>query len=135
MMITSAQSQGKSFGSYHFGVDLETERARLSKSKAERRRDKWRGKVKDRGGYTGPAIAIANYRDPFERIGMDVVGPLARESSSGNRYILVICDKNCLLQLFSRVDLPKEKKTYLMSKLLQWVYQLLRVNGIRITSL
>lgn len=28
---------------------------------------------------------------PFERIGMDIVGPLDR-SRNGNRYILVICD-------------------------------------------
>lgn len=92
---------------------------------------------------------------PFERIGMDVVGPLER-SSSGNRYILVICDyatrypeafplrsvkarnvANCLLQLFSRVGIPQEVLTdcgtNFMSKLLQQVYQLLGVKGIKTT--
>lgn len=92
---------------------------------------------------------------PFERIGMDIVGPLER-SSSGNRFILVICDyatrypeafplrsikakqiANCLLQLFSRVGVAKEILTdcgtNFMSKLLKQVYQLLGVKGIRTT--
>lgn len=92
---------------------------------------------------------------PFERIGMDVVGPLEK-SSSGNRYILVICDyatrypeafplrsvkakqvANCLLHLFSRVGIPKEILTdcgtNFLSKLLKQVYQLLGIKGINTT--
>ncbi|KAL4007477.1 hypothetical protein ACER0C_001329 [Sarotherodon galilaeus] len=92
---------------------------------------------------------------PFERIGMDVVGPLER-SSSGNRYILVICDyatrypeafplrsakarqvSNCLLQLFSRVGIAKEVLTdcgtNFQSKFLQQVYRLLGIKGIKTT--
>lgn len=92
---------------------------------------------------------------PFDRIGMDIVGPLER-SSSGNRYILVICDyatrypevfplrsvkarqvANCLFQLFSRVGIPREILTdcgtNFLSKLLQQVYQLLGVRGIKTT--
>ncbi|XP_047219374.1 uncharacterized protein LOC124867136 [Girardinichthys multiradiatus] len=92
---------------------------------------------------------------PFERIGMDVVGPLER-SSMGNKYILVICDyatrypeafplkcvkarnvANCLIQLFSRVGIPKEVLTdcgtNFMSKYLQQVYKLLGVKGIKTT--
>uniref|UniRef100_A0A669D272 Gypsy retrotransposon integrase-like protein 1 n=1 Tax=Oreochromis niloticus TaxID=8128 RepID=A0A669D272_ORENI len=92
---------------------------------------------------------------PFERIGMDVVGPLER-SSSGNRYILVICDyatrypeafplrsvkarqvANCLLQLFSRVGIAKEVLTdcgtNFQSKFLQQVYRLLGIKGIKTT--
>ena len=92
---------------------------------------------------------------PFERIGMDIVGPLER-SSSGHRYILVICDyatrypeafplksikarqvANCLLQLFSRVGIPKEVLTdcgtNFLSKLLRQVYQVLGVKGIKTT--
>ncbi|CAL9691326.1 unnamed protein product [Knipowitschia caucasica] len=92
---------------------------------------------------------------PFERIGMDIVGPLEK-SSSGNRFILVLCDyatrypeafplrsikakqiANCLLQLFSRVGVAKEILTdcgtNFMSKLLKQVYQLLGVKGIRTT--
>lgn len=80
---------------------------------------------------------------PFERIGMDVVGPL-QESSTGNKYILVICDfatqypetfplqyvkaRNVaysLIQLFSRIGIPKEVLidcgTNFMSKLFQQV--------------
>lgn len=92
---------------------------------------------------------------PFDRIAMDIVGPLER-SSTGNRYILVICDyatrypeafplrsvkarhvANCLLQLFSRVGVAKEILTdcgtNFLSKLLHQVYQLLGVKGIKTT--
>lgn len=63
---------------------------------------------------------------PFSRIAMDIVGPLER-SSAGHRYILVLCDyatkyleafplrkvkarqiANCLIQMFSKVGIPKE---------------------------
>uniref|UniRef100_A0A3B5R704 Integrase catalytic domain-containing protein n=1 Tax=Xiphophorus maculatus TaxID=8083 RepID=A0A3B5R704_XIPMA len=86
---------------------------------------------------------------------MDVVGPLGR-SSSGNRYILVICDyatrypeafplrsvkakqvANCLLHLFSRVGIPREILTdcgtNFLSNLLKQVYQLLGIKGINTT--
>ncbi|TKS65328.1 Retrovirus-related Pol polyprotein from transposon 17.6 [Collichthys lucidus] len=92
---------------------------------------------------------------PFERIGMDIVGPLEK-SSSGHRYILVLCDyatrypeafplrsfkarqvADCLLHLFSRVGIPKEILTdcgtNFLSKLLQQVYQVLGVKGIKTT--
>lgn len=63
---------------------------------------------------------------PFERIGMDIVGPLEK-SSLGNKYTLVICDyatrypeafllraikakevANCFLQFFSQVGIARE---------------------------
>src|SRR4029434_2555654 len=63
---------------------------------------------------------------PFTRIAMDIVGPLER-TQGGYKYILVICDyatrypeafplrrvtarpiAQALLQLFSRVGIPKE---------------------------
>ncbi|XP_036006817.1 uncharacterized protein LOC118567000 [Fundulus heteroclitus] len=92
---------------------------------------------------------------PFERLGMDIVGPLER-SSTGCRYILVICDyatrypeafplrsikarhvANCLLQLFSRVGIPREILTdcgtNFLSKLLQQVYKLLGIKGLKTT--
>uniref|UniRef100_A0A8C6VTB1 Gypsy retrotransposon integrase-like protein 1 n=1 Tax=Nothobranchius furzeri TaxID=105023 RepID=A0A8C6VTB1_NOTFU len=92
---------------------------------------------------------------PFERLGMDIVGPLER-SSTGYRFILVLCDygtrypeafplktvkaknvANCLVQLFSRMGIPREILTdcgtNFMSKLLQQVYKLLGVKGIRTT--
>ncbi len=92
---------------------------------------------------------------PFERIGMDIVGPLEK-SSSGHRYILVLCDyatrypeafplrsfkarqvADRLLQLFSRVGIPKEILTdcgtNFLSKLLQQVYKVLGIKGIKTT--
>jgi len=92
---------------------------------------------------------------PFERLGMDVVGPVER-SKSGNRFMLVVTDYAtkypevfplksvkaktvawCLVQFFSRVGFPKEiltdQGTNFMSKLLKDVYQLLGIKGLRTT--
>ncbi|KAL2081694.1 hypothetical protein ACEWY4_023547 [Coilia grayii] len=92
---------------------------------------------------------------PFTRIGMDIVGPLDR-SKRGNRYILVMCDyatrypeafplknikarqvANCLVQLFTRVGVPREivtdQGTNFMSVLLKQVYSLLGVKAIKTT--
>ncbi len=92
---------------------------------------------------------------PFERIGVDVVGPLER-SQSGNRFILVICDyatrypeayplrevtakqvANVLLRLFTQVGIPKEVLTdqgpNFMSRTLQQVYQVLGIKRVRTT--
>ncbi|KAL2082601.1 hypothetical protein ACEWY4_012302 [Coilia grayii] len=92
---------------------------------------------------------------PFTVIGMDIVGPLDR-SKRGNRYILVMCDyatrypeafplknikarqvANCLVQLFTRVGVPREivtdQGTNFMSVLLKQVYSLLGVKAIKTT--
>lgn len=88
---------------------------------------------------------------PFHRIGMDVAKPL-ESSSSGHRYILGICEHatrypeafalrsvkarqvaNCLIQLFSRVGVPREILTdcgaNFVSQLLHQVYGLLGVKA------
>uniref|UniRef100_A0A3B5RCM4 Gypsy retrotransposon integrase-like protein 1 n=1 Tax=Xiphophorus maculatus TaxID=8083 RepID=A0A3B5RCM4_XIPMA len=92
---------------------------------------------------------------PFERLGMDIVGPLER-SKSGHRYMLVITDYATkypevfplktikaravavsLVQHFSRVGFPCEivtdQGTNFMSALLKQVYQLLGIKGVRTT--
>lgn len=92
---------------------------------------------------------------PFQRIGMDIVGPVER-SKSGNRFMLVITDyatkypevfplkavkaRNVefgLVQFFSRVGFPQDiltdQGTNFMSKLLKDVYQLLGIKGLRTT--
>ncbi|XP_023814763.2 uncharacterized protein LOC111947970 [Oryzias latipes] len=92
---------------------------------------------------------------PFERLGMDVVGPVEK-SKAGNRYMLVITDYatkypevfplKCvkakavafsLVQFFSRVGFPREiltdRGTNFMSNLLKQVYQLLGVRNLRTT--
>ena len=38
-----------------------------------------------------PLVPLPVIKEPFERIAMDIVGPLPR-SKRGNRYILVVCD-------------------------------------------
>ena len=90
---------------------------------------------------------------PFQRIAMDVVGPLPK-SKSGNRFILTICDYATrypeaiplpsteaervakeLIKLFSRVGIPDEILTdqgsNFMSSLLQETYSLLQIRRIR----
>ena len=94
-------------------------------------------------------------KEPFERIAMDIVGPLPR-SRSGNRFILVICDyatrypeavplrtidaENIaeeLIKFFSRVGIPKEILTdqgsNFVSQLLTEIYRLLHIHPIRTT--
>ncbi|KAL1254106.1 hypothetical protein QQF64_016335 [Cirrhinus molitorella] len=92
---------------------------------------------------------------PFERLGMDVIGPVER-SRSGNRFMLVVTDyatrypevfslksikakyvATCLMQLFSRVGFPSEiltdQGTNFMSTLLKQVYKLLGIKSLRTT--
>ena len=91
--------------------------------------------------------------DPFQRIAMDIVGPLPR-SRSGNRYVLVICDyatrypeafplksidtehvAEALVTFFSRVGIAKEILTdqgsNFVSQLMTEVYRLLQVHPIK----
>lgn len=100
-----------------------------------------------------PMIPLPIIEVPFQRIAMDIVGPLAR-SRSGKRYILVICDYATtypeaiplrsidaeiiaeeLVQFFSQVGIPQEILTdqgsNFTSKLLAEVYNLLKVSPIR----
>lgn len=106
-------------------------------------------------GLKAPLISLPIIDTPFKRIAMDIVGPLER-SRAGNRYILVIGDyatrypevfplknvkarqiANCLIQLFSRVGVPKEvltdQGTNFTSKTLKQVYSLLGIRGIKTT--
>ncbi|XP_057693505.1 uncharacterized protein LOC130916648 [Corythoichthys intestinalis] len=106
--------------------------------------------------HKAPLHPLPVVSTPFQRLGMDVVGPVEK-SKSGNRFMLVITDYAtkypevfplktikaktvafCLLQLFSRVGFPQEiltdQGTNFMSKLLKDVYQLLGIKGLRTTA-
>ena len=96
-----------------------------------------------------PLVPLPIMDEPFQRIAMDIVGPLPR-SSTGKRYILVICDYATrypeaiaprtidanaaaeeLLAFFARVGVPEEiltdQGTNFTSQLLAEVYKLLRI--------
>ena len=100
-----------------------------------------------------PLIPLPIIEEPFQRIAMDLVGPLPR-SRSGNKYILVICDYATrypeaiplrsidaehiaeeLIKVFSRVGVPKEILTdqgsNFTSQLLAEVYRLLHIQPIK----
>ena len=112
-------------------------------------------KSSPRGNNKAPLVPLPVIDVPFKRIAMDIVGPLPR-SSSGNRFILVICDyasrypeaiplrridasriANELVKLFARVGVPEEiltdQGTNFTSHLLQEIYKLLRIKPIRTT--
>ena len=103
-----------------------------------------------------PLVPLPVMQEPFERIAMDIVGPLPR-SKRGNQYILVVCDyatrypeamaihkidvgvvAEKLIQMFSRVGIPREilsdQGTNFMLQLLKELYNLLHIHPIR-TSL
>ena len=103
-----------------------------------------------------PIIPLPVIEEPFSRIAMDIVGPLPK-SSSGNRYILVLCDyasrypeavplrsidaehiADELIKIFARVGIPRDILTdqgsNFNSQLLVELYRLLHVHPIR-TSL
>ena len=100
-----------------------------------------------------PLIPLTVMEEPFQRIAVDVVGPLPW-SRRGHQYILVACDyatrypeamalrkvdawsvADHLIQLFARVGIPKEilsdQGTNFMSQLLRELYNLLNIRPIR----
>ena len=100
-----------------------------------------------------PLIPLPIVEEPFQRIAMDIVGPLPR-SSSGNWYILVVCDYATrypeaipmravdaeavaeeLVKMFTRVGIPQEILTdqgsNFTSQLLAELYRLLHIRPIR----
>lgn len=102
-----------------------------------------------------PMMPLPVIAEPFQRIAMDIVGPLPR-SRSGNRYVLVVCDyatrypeavpmktidagavAEDLIKIFSRVGLPKEILTdqgsNFQSELLAELYRLLHISPLRTT--
>ena len=102
-----------------------------------------------------PLIPLPVIAQPFQRIAMDIVGPLPR-SEKGNRYVLVVCDyatrypeavpmrhidaasvADELIKIFSRVGVPQEILTdqgsNFTSQLLAELYRMLHVKPIRTT--
>ena len=110
-------------------------------------------KCSSRKSARAPLIPLPVIGEPFERMAMDIVGPLPR-SRSGSRYVLVVCDyatrypeavplrtidAECvaaeIVKIFARVGIPKEILTdqgsNFTSKFLAEVYKLLRIDALR----
>ena len=106
-----------------------------------------------RYGARAEMIPLPLIEKPFQRIAMDIVGPLPR-SNNGNRYILTICDYATrypeaipipnteaitiakeLVSVFARVGIPDEILTdqgsNFMSSLLQEMYLMLNITRLR----
>ncbi len=109
-------------------------------------------KVSSQGPCRVPLQQLPLIDTTFERLGMDVVGPVER-SRSGNRFKLVVTDyatrypevfplmsikakyvATCLVQLFSRVgflsEILTDQGTNFMSTLLKHVYKLLGIKSL-----
>ena len=110
-------------------------------------------KSSNKGVPKAPLVPLPIVSTSFEKIAMDIVGPLPR-SRSGHRYILVICDYAAhypeaiplrsinaehiaeeLIKVFARVGIPNEILTdqgsNFTSKLLTELYRLLKIQGVR----
>ena len=106
-----------------------------------------------RYGARAEMITLSLIEKLFQRIAMDIIGPLPR-SNNGNKYILTICDyaTRCpdaipilnteantiakeLVSVFARVGMPDEILTdqgsNLMSSLLQEMYLMLNISRLR----
>ncbi len=100
-----------------------------------------------------PLLPLPVISVPFQRMAMDIVGPLEK-SSAGHRYILVISDYatrypeafplrsittpkiiNALVQLFSRVGIPDEiltdHGTNFTSRLMKLLHQQLGITAMK----
>lgn len=103
--------------------------------------------------HRAPMIHLPVMDRPFQRIAMDMVGPLPR-SKSGHKYILTICDygsrypeaiplkstdskhvAEALIPFFSHVGIPQEILTdcgaNFTSKLMKELYNLLGIHAIK----
>ena len=106
-----------------------------------------------RYGARAEMIPLPLIEKPFQRIAMDIIGPLLR-SNNGNKYILTICDYATrypeaipipnteattiakeLVSVFARVGIPDEILTdqgsNFMSSLLQEMYLMLNISRLR----
>ena len=103
-----------------------------------------------------PMCAVPLVSTPFEKVGIDLIGPIAPTSSRGHKYILTMVDyatryleafplKNIraetiiekLWEIWTRLGIPKEvvtdQGTQFMSEKMKQVQELLDIKGIRTT--
>ncbi|CAM4342636.1 unnamed protein product [Lepidochelys kempii] len=88
------------------------------------------GSLPRSGSIADPVTPVRGWGRPFQKVAMDIVGPLSKTTQSGKKYILGVVDfatrypeavplasieadtvANVLLTIFSRVGFPKEVLT------------------------
>ncbi|KAL3855789.1 hypothetical protein ACJMK2_014989 [Sinanodonta woodiana] len=111
--------------------------------------------AKRTAGEKAPMVCQPVITEPFSKIAMDIVGPLAR-TKSGNKHILTVVDDatrypeafplkdmeatsgaRALIELFSRVGFPRviltDKGINFTSTLLKHLYELVGIRGVTTT--
>ena len=109
-------------------------------------------KVAKRANVRAPMVNTPIISQPFYKISMDIVGPLAK-TKRGNRFILTIVDDatrypeafalkscdavnvaNALIELFRRVGIPRiiltDQGSNFTSKLMKELFAILKVKGV-----
>ena len=112
-------------------------------------------RVAPRSSIRAPLVPLPVMETPFERIAIDIVGPLPK-SRVGNRFVLVICDyttrypdavplRSCdtehvveaLVNFFAQVGVPREilsdQGTNFTSQLMKEIQNLLHVRAMKTT--
>eukprot|EP00745_Piridium_sociabile_P039699 TRINITY_DN746_c0_g1_i1.p1 TRINITY_DN746_c0_g1~~TRINITY_DN746_c0_g1_i1.p1 ORF type:complete len:924 (-),score=128.82 TRINITY_DN746_c0_g1_i1:522-3017(-) len=112
----------------------------------------YKGKIKRVPMVKMPVIGV-----PFQRVGVDIIGPIKPRSESGKKFVLVMVDfatrypeatplkeitaksvADALWVMWSRTGIPGEvltdRGTQFMSKTMEEVYDLLAIKGLRTTA-
>ena len=111
----------------------------------------------DRGRVRPASIVkMTAFRDPFDRVGVDIVGPITPASTNGNRYLLVQVDfatrypeatplrhintesvAEALFTMWSRTGVPvsvlTDRGTQFTSDVMEQVMRLLSIKGVKTT--
>ena len=101
-----------------------------------------------------PVLAVPSVSEPFEKVSVDIVGPIAPTTQRGHRYLLTLVDSATrwpeaiplktitavavaegLFDIFSRLGCPKlvlsDQGTQFMSSVMTEVFRLLGIKSIR----
>jgi hypothetical protein len=104
-----------------------------------------------------PLVSMPLIRVPFQRVGVDIIGPIKPRSRSGKAYILVMVDcatrypeatplkditteavAEALFTMWTRTGIPEEvlsdRGTQFVSRMMEEVHKLMAIKGLRTTA-
>ncbi|KAL8595827.1 hypothetical protein ACOMHN_012245 [Nucella lapillus] len=103
-----------------------------------------------------PLVKMPIVKEPFQKVGVDIIGPMIPRAASGNRYVLVMVDfatrypeavplkgidaesvAEALFNMWTRTGIPEQvltdRGTQFLSGVMQEVYRLLAIKGQQTT--